>query len=401
MAQQRARRTDQRAIADSALALDVMDRYPYGILVQDGRGRLVAHNKAAQRMLGGWVRLAPACEVGCDVLGCHRAAGPLEDVCLHERAREHEGPLPELRIDLPRGADVEAAWVTVAALEPDRELIVTELRPGQRGDRRRRSEPHWTAGPRLRIFALGRTRVLSAESALEGRWLDNRAGHILKFLVAERHRSVYCDEIVERVWPTAGTPDTRGLRYFVHVLRARLEPRGSPNPPSSFVLATRGGYVLDDTHVWIDADAFEELVRAGITARERGDGLTALEHLRRGLELYRGDFLADEPYAEWAFAERERLRALVEKPLRGLAELRLRANDLDTAIGYMERLADMEPFDSGIQRQLITLLLAQGRRSRAIRQYQTFQMRVVRGFGEAPDFQLADLVVDPGSLHLI
>ena len=392
MAQQRARRTDQRAIADSALALDVMDRYPYGILVQDGRGRLVAHNKAAQRMLGGWVRLAPACEVGCDVLGCHRAAGPLEDVCLHERAREHEGPLPELRIDLPRGADVEAAWVTVAALEPDRELIVTELRPGQRGDRRRRSEPHWTAGPRLRIFALGRTRVLSAESALEGRWLDNRAGHILKFLVAERHRSVYCDEIVERVWPTAGTPDTRGLRYFVHVLRARLEPRGSPNPPSSFVLATRGGYVLDDTHVWIDADAFEELVRAGITARERGDGLTALEHLRRGLELYRGDFLADEPYAEWAVRERDRLRQVASNGLHVLAALDERMGDLAAAAASLRRLADLEPYDVDVHRDLLVVLLRRGRRSEALRRYEALRRRIFTTFGEKLDFSLAELI---------
>lgn len=392
MAQQRARGTDQRAIADSALALDVMDRYPYGILVQDGRGRLVAHNKAAQRMLGGWVRLAPACEVGCDVLGCHRAAGPLEDVCLHERAREHEGPLPELRIDLPRGADVEAAWVTVAALEPDRELIVTELRPGQRGDRRRRSEPHWTAGPRLRIFALGRTRVLSAESALEGRWLDNRAGHILKFLVAERHRSVYCDEIVERVWPTAGTPDTRGLRYFVHVLRARLEPRGSPNPPSSFVLATRGGYVLDDTHVWIDADAFEELVQAGITARERGDALTALEHLRRGLELYRGDFLADEPYAEWAVRERDRLRQVASDGLHVLAALDERMGDLAAAAASLRRLADLEPYDVDVHRELLVVLLRRGRRSEALRRYEALRRRMLTTFGEKLDFSLAELI---------
>lgn len=392
MAQQRARGTDQRAIADSVLALDVMDRYPYGILVQDGRGRLVAHNKAAQRMLGGWVRLAPACEVGCDVLGCHRAAGPLEDVCVHDRAREHEGPLPELRIDLPRGADVEAAWVTVAALEPDRELIVTELRPGQRGDRRRRSEPHWTAGPRLRIFALGRTRVLSAESALEGRWLDNRAGHILKFLVAERHRSVYCDEIVERVWPTAGTPDTRGLRYFVHVLRARLEPRGSPNPPSSFVLATRGGYVLDDTHVWIDADAFEELVQAGITARERGDALTALEHLRRGLELYRGDFLADEPYAEWAVRERDRLRQVASDGLHVLAALDERMGDLAAAAASLRRLADLEPYDVDVHRELLVVLLRRGRRSEALRRYEALRRRMLTTFGEKLDFSLAELI---------
>src|SRR5204862_252798 len=89
----------------------------------------------------------------------------------------------------------------------------------------------------LRIFALGRTRVTSAESVLEGRWLANRPGQILKLLVTERHRRVFSDEIVERLWPD-GTHDTRGLRNFVHALREHLEPQGAPSPPTSTCTGT-------------------------------------------------------------------------------------------------------------------------------------------------------------------
>jgi DNA-binding SARP family transcriptional activator len=369
-----------------------VDSHPYGILVQDDRGRLVAHNKAAQRMLGGWVALAPGRDVGCDVLGCRRPGGALEDVCLHEHARAHEGPLPEMRIDLPRGAGIEAAWVTVAALEPDRELIVTELRPGHRSDRRRRSEPHWMAGPRLRILALGRTRVMSTESPLEGRWLDNRAGQILKFLVTERHRSVYSDEIVERLWPNAGTPDTRGVRYFIHGLREHLEPRGTPNPPSSFVQAVRGGYVLDHARVWIDADAFEELVEAGMAAHKRDDDVTALEHLRDGVELYRGDFLADEPYAEWALPERDRLRGVASDALHALATLEERIGDLTAAAASLRRLVELEPYDVDVHRELLVVLLRRGRRSEALRTYDALRRRMFSTFGEKLDFSLAELL---------
>ena len=78
-----------------------------------------------------------------------------------------------------------------------------------------------------------------------------------------------------------------------------------------------------------------------------------------GLRLYRGDFLADEPYAEWALMERERLRALVEKPLRALSELH--ADDPEVAAGYLERLARMEPFDAGVERELLSLWVRQGR----------------------------------------
>jgi DNA-binding SARP family transcriptional activator len=392
VAQHRARRIQQPAIVDGALALAVLDRHPYGILVEDARGQLVAHNRAAARMLGGTVRLAPGEAVGCEILGCRDAGGPFEDACLHERARQHVGPLPELRVDLPHGAGVEAAWITVAALEPDRELIVTELRPGRRSDRRRRSEPHWMDGPRLRIFALGRTRVMSPESPLDGTWLHNRAGQILKFLVAERHRIAFSDEIVERLWPNAVGSDTRGLRYFIHVLREHLEPKGAPAGPSSFVLASRGGYVLDNRRVWIDADAFEELVQAGMEAREGDDPRAALEHLTSALDLYRGDFLADEPYAEWAVFERERLRQVASEALRVVATLSEDMGDLPAAATSLKRLADLEPYDVDVHRELLVVLLRDGRRSEALRRYEALRRRMLATFQEQLDFSLAELV---------
>jgi DNA-binding SARP family transcriptional activator len=379
-----------QAFADRDLAIDIVDRLPYAILVEDAQGRLTAHNRAAQRALGGVVDLDAGTEVGCALLGCGVAGGPLEATCLHARAREHDGPLPELRIDLQQGAGLEAAWVTVTALEPDRALVVTELRPAQRGDRRRRTEPHWTTGPQLRIFALGQTRVMSAETVIEGRWLDNRPGQILKLLVADRHRRVFSDEIVERLWP-GGTHDTRGLRNFIHALREQLEPQGAPSPPSSFVLATRGGYVLHETRVWIDADVFEALLGEGIAAFDGGEERQALEFLHSGLELYRGDFLADEPYAEWALPERERLRRIAGDGLRVLSTLQERGGDLEAAAASLGRLADLEPYDVDVHRDLLVLLLRCRRRSEALRRYDTLRRRVLSTFGESLDFTLAQL----------
>jgi DNA-binding SARP family transcriptional activator len=381
---------DGRSFADRDLAVDIVDRLPHAILVEDAHGRLTAHNRAAARALGGAVDLDARGEVGCALLGCGVAGGPLEGTCLHARAREHDGPLPELRIDLPHGAGLEAAWVTVAALEPDRELVVTELRPAQRGDRRRRTEPHWTTGPKLRIFSLGRTRVMSAEAVIEGRWLDNRPGQILKLLVADRHRRVFSDEIVERLWP-GGTHDTRGLRNFIHALRDHLEPQGAPSPPSSFVLATRGGYMLHETRVWIDADVFEALLAEGIAAFDGGEDGQALEFLQRGLELYRGDFLADEPYAEWALPERERLRRIAGDGLRVLATLQERGEDLAAAAASLGRLADLEPYDVDVHRDLLVVLLRCRRRSEALRRYDALRRRVLTTFGEPLDFTLAQL----------
>ena len=132
-------------------------------------------------------------------------------------------------------------------------------------------------------------------------------------------------------------------------------------------------------------DAWWPLLERGeieaIVMTASGCGVTVREY---------GDYLADDPYSEWAYAERERLRDLATIPLRALVELR--SDDPEVALGYMQRLAEMEPFDNEIQRQLLVMLVKQGRRSRAVRLYQAFEIRLLRAFNEKPTFGLSDIV---------
>ena len=51
----------------------------------------------------------------------------------------------------------------------------------------------------------------------------------------------------------------------------------------------------------------------------------------------------------------------------------------------------MEPFDNDIQRKHIALSMRRGRYSRASRLYGLFRRRMLQEFGEAPDFELADI----------
>jgi DNA-binding SARP family transcriptional activator len=382
----------QRTFTEAELAIDLVDRHPYAILVQDAAGQLVAYNQAAARMLDGRVALERGAPVGCSLLGCRAPGGRLEGICVHEIALRHDGPLPVLRVDLPEGAGPDVASATVAALTPVHDLVVTELRQevSLLADERQGSPP-WSPTPQLRVFVLGRTCVMNGDQVLEGRWINNRAGHILKLLVAERHRHVFSDEIISMLWPAASSPDKRGLRYFIHDLREQLEPGGSPDPPSSFVRATRGGYALDGENVWIDADAFEDLVTAGLAAAEADDD-TGARLLRQGMDIYRGEFLADEPYAEWAFHERDRLRDIASNALRTLSAIDTRSGDLARASASLTRLTELEPFDVDVHRELFALLLRRGRRSETLRRYETLRRHMLSTFDEPLDFSLSQLI---------
>jgi DNA-binding SARP family transcriptional activator len=388
----RQRKSDDRVFPDADLAAQVVDTSPAAVVVQDPEGRVVAVNRAATELLGDALDLRAGARVGCALLGCRSPGTRLENVCVHELARGRQRPLPPLRVELPAGAQVDVASATIMALPPDRDLVVTELRRDSGHlARERPSSPGWSAEPQLRLFVLGRTCVLNGDETLEGRWVNNRAGHILKLLVTERHRSVFSEEIISVLWPPDSSPDTRGVRYFIHELRDQLEPGGVVDPPSSFVVATRGGYALDRQRVWIDADAFEAIMDEGLAAAGEDDD-RARDHIRQGAAMYRGDFLADEPYAEWALAERDRLHDLAARGLRLLGEIETRQGDLAGATATLIRLTELEPFDIDVHRELFELLLRRGRRSETLRRYETLRRRMLSTFDEQLDFSLSQLV---------
>jgi DNA-binding SARP family transcriptional activator len=387
----RAKRAGREARAHTVeVEVEVFEAFPYGILVVDRAGNVLAANRAALAILGGLEDEHGRPRHSCDLLGCGR--GPLESICLTETAASHGRALPEIRLDLPTGDDpAGAAWVTASPLGSDGSRIVIELRPGEAGDRRRRTVPHWTAGAQLRIYTLGATRVECGEGSIGGRWLEQRPGQLLKYLLAERHRVVRAEEIAETIWPGAGLKILGNVRHFVHALRTRLEPDRPRRVPSSFILNVQGGYALDRRHVYIDADDFEDHVRTGLDLLAGGREALARERLETAMALYGGDFLSDEPYADWAMAQRDALRRLAADALRALVALGRRAGDLDGASAHLERLGDMEPFDIDVHREIITLCLVRGRRSEALRRYAALRVRILRTFGEDIDFALSDL----------
>jgi DNA-binding SARP family transcriptional activator len=382
---------DQSAIsvAGHDLASAVYEHLPYALVVVDEQGGVLSANPAAIDM--GWHSGEDGPPAAChEMFACRAKGGPCQHGCLAERAARSGETLPEIRIDTLPGSPVSAVWVTTTPLG-ERSGVVFHLRPGDARDRRRRSEPHWIKGPELTIKALGRIRVDSREGPLGGNWLQQRPGQILKFLICERDRVVQAEEIAEALWPHSGRQALSSVRHFIHGLRDKLEPGRTGRGGSTFVVTVRGGYAINRRHVRIDADTFTEAVRAGQGASERGERDVAAELLEFAMSLYRGDLLEDEPYAEWAMPERDRLRAMATETLRTLGQLALVKSDHATAAKHLERLAEFEPFDSDVHKELLRVMIAAGRRSDALRRYSTFRARLAKEFKTEPGFALGDL----------
>jgi DNA-binding SARP family transcriptional activator len=376
----------------------ILERFPYGLVLVEAAGEVLYLNRSARRLLApagakvrryGW-----RC---CDLI-CHHLPAVIGTGCLTERALAADGPLPEVRLDIERGRLQAAAWVTASRIDGCDGQLVFHLRPGRLGDRRRRTPSEWAEAvettPRfgLQIVTLGRFRVEGSNGPLSGDWLDQRPGALLKYFVSERRRMLPTDRIAEALWPGVGVDEGRNrLRHYVHALRDRLEPDRGARSPARFVVAHRGAYRFDTSAAWVDADAFEREVRAGLTSLEHGADHDATAHLAAALHLYQGDFLGEDPYAEWAVDERERLRELAGRALRAKITLAEKKGNLEAAAGFARRLAAMEPFDADVQKLFISLCLKRGRRSEAVRRYGVLRQRMLAEFGREPEFALGEV----------
>ena len=369
-----------------ALTRATFERHPFGLLVTRAGGAVVVANGEAERVIGQEDLAGRDC---CALLGCRIPGTPLADVCLTEQALEAGKALPELRVDLTSGDAPRAVWVSAAPLSGREALL--HLRPGRPGDRRRRSDSAWTAGPQISVQVLGRTRVHGPNGPLDGPWLRQRPGLLLKLLVANRRRLTHSEQLAHAFWPDADRKALQNVRFCVHDLRGKLEPERAPRQPSSFVVARDGGYGLDLDRVRVDADEFERRALAGLDALGRGDNEVGEAELDRAAQLYRGDFLADEPYADWAFAERDHLHELACRVLEVLADRALDIGEPDVAVQRLQRLAELEPLDQGVSRRLLALLLEQGRSGEALRRFKQVQATWHNAFGEDLDFDLASL----------
>jgi DNA-binding SARP family transcriptional activator len=362
--------TDAEAVA-AVVWEAAFDALAEAVLVFDGDGRLLAANSAAHVMLGPRVVSGTRC---CALLGCAQAG------CVSARALTGESSQHQVQL-----ADGASAWASTVATSAGQAVVSLNRLAGPAGLAREELPP------RLIVRALGRTSIETGGEAAAEEWLDHRPGQLLKYLVCERGRVVPLEELIEVFWPKAGRAGAASVRQAIHTLRDRLEPDRPRGKASGYVVARAGGYELAPGRVAIDADDFEARARAGLESLQGGATERAADTLAAAARAYGGNFLADEPYAEWALAERERLRDLAAQVLRGLAEICLAAGDEEAAGEHLQRLVELEPLDLEAQRELLGLMLRRGRHSEALRRYELVRRRYRRTFGSDPAFTLADL----------
>jgi DNA-binding SARP family transcriptional activator len=163
----------------------------------------------------------------------------------------------------------------------------------------------------LRIHLLGNLELWrNGQGVAPDAWPSRKVRQLLGILVTHRHRTVSSDELIEWLWPDLGLQSARNsLWVAVSHLRRVLEPEMAGRMTSAFVLTEPPGYRFDPAGCCeIDVEAFLDHVREGQSCQQKDQWLSAIDAYLAAQALYRGDYLAHDPYEDWAIPTRERLR---------------------------------------------------------------------------------------------
>src|SRR4051794_3687960 len=130
------------------------------------------------------------------------------------------------------------------------------------------------------------------------------------------------DEIMEALWPSVSPKAAeRDLRVTVSRLRKALEPDLKRGSDSHYVLRRSPGYSFHpQANCEVDTWEFEKHQNRAEAAQEEGGLEEAINEYRAALELLRGEFLAEDPYEDWAMEVRREWQERRLTVLSGLSE---------------------------------------------------------------------------------
>jgi len=163
------------------------------------------------------------------------------------------------------------------------------------------------------------------------------------------------EELVELLWadaePGVGTRRLRNVLWRVRAACGEL-------------LEREGNFIRLSPDAVTDVSAFRSLAEQAL--RPDGADPTPVQLARKALDLYRGELLPGDRYADWASPSRESLARLHLQLLELLLAEAVRHEHGQEALGLLDRLIEADPYEEHYYLQAAELHARAGNRRRAL-----------------------------------
>jgi DNA-binding SARP family transcriptional activator len=296
---------------------------------------------------------------------------PLPEQAQHSLCTLHQGLIEYLALNQLPLSDV--CWPVHAPRAP--------ARPTQR----RHASPQM-GGMRsdLQVTFLGCFRLAVADQPLS-KLPVGQSGAFFRYLLVHHDQPVRGDVLQELFWPGVDPFVSRNrLHQTIHCLRRALAEAGGA-AASLMIVCHEGCYGLAlDRPIWVDSEAFEQLIAAGKQAERLQRTAQAMHTYREALALYQGDFLPEDCYDDWTGHIRARLHEARLSALDRLGRLALAQGDLLSASEYCRQLLALDTCREDAHQRLMHCYALLGLRTQALRQYEHCVTALREDLGLAP-----------------
>jgi predicted ATPase/DNA-binding SARP family transcriptional activator len=227
-------------------------------------------------------------------------------------------------------------------------------------------------------------------------WTRRAARSLLFMLLGTPGHRVSRDLAFETLWPDLEPESAANALYkTIHWLRRELEPQLAGGRSSTYLVLSADFIALaPGLEIWSDAEQFERWIMTRSNSPE-----ARRVALRHSLQLYRGDFLADEPFLDWPAARRESLNQLWQRGVLEIAVLDREAGESDLALPLLEMLVERDPLLESAHQELILCHLASGRRDAAQRAYDRCTRLLREELDIEPDERTKSLLLAPAQVE--
>ncbi|WP_296972009.1 BTAD domain-containing putative transcriptional regulator [Tepidanaerobacter sp. EBM-38] len=215
----------------------------------------------------------------------------------------------------------------------------------------------------IEIFTFGDFDIkLDGDSVLKKGKRNNKNLVLLKYFVTFQNKKLVPEDIIESIWPDADFIDPKNaLRTQIFRLRKNLEFVGLidvESLPYRFDIIFENGFYIFNTgdDCIIDYIQFEDSIKKADNLRATNPD-DATEIYRQIIDIYKGEYLAENPYSEWVFIIRSRYHRLFVQSVLRLFKLLKDKKQFNEIIDIYEKVVNYEPFEESFHVYFLESLL--------------------------------------------
>lgn len=245
------------------------------------------------------------------------------------------------------------------------------------------------SGPFIHVNCFGKFEVFVNGAKINpSQWKNRKTENLFKLVIICKRQQLK-ETIIEKLWPESEPRlGDASLRMAISYVRQAL---GIGDEAGASLILKRGMiYINPRIMVFTDYELFLTKSQNALQEAEEGSPL-ATHLLDQAAALYRGDFLPDNIYDDWAGELRVCLKELYLRILSKLIEIDRDKNRISHAIEVCRKYLAIDPYDERICRTAMELLWQNGQKQKALSLYRKLKAALQEEYNTNPSLETTAL----------